>query len=200
MPPPLLRAILTELGAQFLPVFVASDHQNKEDLRRLHSAGSLSLLPDSIPPHMSMVLDQYLLTQATVFVGNPASTLSGNVCRFRQQRGCFFFHPPGWENPVDSFVASPAAKCKPPLNLRWCTCFLGVFGVFVPVQCELSTCRTSAASWDWAHACWSTHPLRWEVEGNPTLNEGPPKRPYCEIHHCKTRGTSDGSQTYLFAL
>jgi hypothetical protein len=42
---------------------------------------------------IGILVDQYLLSRAEVFVGNPSSSLSVNVCRARSGVRCFFISP-----------------------------------------------------------------------------------------------------------
>jgi hypothetical protein len=97
--PRLVSAVLSHLAADFYPLYVATDHQQPQQLNALHYRGAVSAL--GAPRDLDMALDQYVLTQAAAFIGNPVSTLSLNVCRFRHHHGCFFFHPEKWENEVD---------------------------------------------------------------------------------------------------
>jgi len=101
MTPELVREVRTHLGLEFAPVYLANDGQQPEDITHLQEHGVICLdygldPGDDDPEHLAILelrlaIDQYILTNAEVFIGNPTSSVSRNVCvqRSANGKGCF---------------------------------------------------------------------------------------------------------------
>jgi len=99
--PTVLEQVRVHLGLEFAPVYLASDAEVISDQHRLENLGVIDF--DKLPPlldpterklahRLKLLLDMYIITESTVFIGNPASSLSHNVCALRHGRpGCFLW-------------------------------------------------------------------------------------------------------------
>jgi len=80
-------SVLGETTAATLPIFVASDGQNKELLREFERAGAVSLrtpeIEKAMRKHSPPILDMVIMSKARLFLGNPLSTFSLTVANLR---------------------------------------------------------------------------------------------------------------------
>jgi len=70
------------------PIFLGTDGRNTVAMEQLSGLGAVRFTPSSaFGPLRAVLVDLFVLAQATTFVGHPLSTFSAVVCSLREARG-----------------------------------------------------------------------------------------------------------------